>query len=286
MSGGRVLLGLVSALAIAQAACGGGSGELGAAGTGGAASTDILAQLQRVPGLSVQERASDEPGFRYFVMRFDQPEDHLHPAGVHFEQRLTLLYRSSDAPVVFASTGYDIDETYQEYDEPAEMLDANEILVEHRFFSPSRPSPADWSKLTIWQAAADHHAIITALRPLFSGKWISTGISKGGMTSVYHRRFFPGDVDATIAYSAPQSYGTSDPRYVTFLQQVGDPSCRAALLAFQNQVLTRRAAMKEALEDEAEDSAYTYSLLGEDGTLDYSVIELAFTFWQYFDASN
>src|SRR6185437_14232991 len=76
-----------------------------------------------------------------------------------------------------------------------------------------------------------------------------------------------------------------DPRYVTFLQQVGDASCRAALLAFQTQVLTRRAAMKEAMEGEATANAYAYTLLGEDAVLDYSVIELAFTFWQYFDAS-
>jgi hypothetical protein len=43
------------------------------------------------------------------------------------------------------------------------------------------------------------------------GKWVNTGASKGGMTSVYHRRFFPNDLDANVAYVAPLSYSQEDP---------------------------------------------------------------------------
>ena len=43
------------------------------------------------------------------------------------------------------------------------------------------------------------------------------------MTSVYHRRFYPDDVDATVAYVAPISFGAPDDRYIDFLANVGTP---------------------------------------------------------------
>jgi hypothetical protein len=47
--------------------------------------------------------------------------------------------------------------------------------------------------------------MVTALRWAFPGKWINAGESKGGVTSVLHRRFYPCDVEATVAYVAPIS---------------------------------------------------------------------------------
>jgi len=66
--------------------------------------------------------------------------------------------------------------------EPTRLLDANQIIVEHRFFDDSRPSPADWTKLTIAQQAADDHRTVVALAQIYTGAWVNTGISKGGMT--------------------------------------------------------------------------------------------------------
>ena len=296
---GRSLVGSLAAMALAacdagraapagsstsaSTSAGSGGAATGGAGAGGAQTPfDIGVALQKIPGLTVAEEPASMGWLRYFVMTFDQPADHGQPAGPHFQQRLTLLYRAAGAPVVLASTGYDIDPAVQYRSEPARILDANQILVEHRFFSPSRPSPADWSTLTIEQAAADHHAIVLALKPLLAGKWISTGASKGGMTSVYHRRFHAADVDGTVAYVAPQSYGIADARYVAFLQQVGDPTCRAALSAFQLQVLGRRPAMMQRLAALGK----SFSLIGADAALDYAVVELPFSFWQYFGAAT
>ena len=36
---------------------------------------------------------------------------------------------------------------------------------------------------------------------------------KGGMTAIYHRRFYPDDVDGTVPYVAPISFGAPDLRY-------------------------------------------------------------------------
>jgi hypothetical protein len=186
--------------------------------------------------------------------------------------------------MVLESTGYELWDGYTgtALTEPAQILDANELTVEHRYFGPSQPDPLDWSFLTIQQAAADHHRIVQALRPIYTGRWISSGASKGGMTSVYHRRFYPDDVAGTVAYVAPQSFGVADPRYVTFLDQVGDdPACRDALKAYQRLALQHRAEMLTRMAG----SGMTFDFLGPDEALEHAVLGLPFGFWQYGDAS-
>ena len=135
-----------------------------------------------------------------------------------------------------------------------------------------------YDTLTITQAATDHHRIAQAFKPIYEGAFVATGASKGGMTAVYHRRFFPADVDATVAYVAPQSLGAPDPRYVPFVNQAGtDPDCRKRLRDYQRTVLTRRAVVVTALGA----SGATFTRLGIDKALEHSVLELPFGFWQY-----
>jgi hypothetical protein len=166
-----------------------------------------------------------------------------------------------------------------------QLTEANQLAMEHRFFSPSRPEPADWTKLNIKQAATDQHRITQALkaRIYHDNKWLTTGASKGGMTSLFHRRFYPDDVDATVAFVAPIDYpedAVQSPtnRYIVFLDNVGtDPTCRQKLKDFQNTVLARRAAMKTRMTALASFSG----VLGEDRALEFAVEELPFIFWQY-----
>jgi hypothetical protein len=175
-------------------------------GPAAAAGADILEQLRAVPGLTgVEERAAPPP-YRFFVLTITQPADHRRPSAGTFQQRLTLLHRGTDRPTVLHTTGYGVPASIFRA-EPTRLIDGNQISVEQRFFTPSRPEPADWSDLTIWQAATDHHRIVRALASLYPANWISTGASKGGMTSIYHRRFYPADVDGTVAYVAPPDIG-------------------------------------------------------------------------------
>ncbi|MGK4007967.1 S28 family serine protease [Sorangium sp. So ce1036] len=264
----------------AEGAGGAAEGGVEAAGAG-----DLVEQLRAIPGLTVEEQDSDLPGYRYLVMEIEQPADHGEPDGARFQQRLVLHHRDPAAPVVLVTEGYSIYPESQWLDEPAELLAANQIRVEHRFFTPSRPAPADWSMLTIEQAAADLHHVIASIRPLYQGKWISTGVSKGGMTSVYHRRFFPADVDGTVAYVAPHSLGGPDPRYLDFVAERGEPACRKALQDFQREALLRRSAMVERMEDEAAKEGFAYDVLGVERTLEVAVLDTVFSFWQYQRAS-
>ena len=104
--------------------------------------------------------------------------------------------------------------------------------MEYRFFTPSRPKPADWSKLDIWQAASDQHRIFKALKKIYGKNWLATGGSKGGMTATYYRRFYPNDMDGTVAYVAPNDVrNDEDSAYDDFFEKVGTTECRDRLNA-------------------------------------------------------
>ncbi len=250
-------------------------------GTGmGGMPGDILDQLNAIPGMNLYEESSQFDGYRWFVGSFEQPADHDDPDGLKFPQQIYILHKDTSRPMVLNSTGYALwGEDYPS--EPTLIADANQISVEHRFFPPSRPEPADWQLLTIEQAAADHHSLVEALKPIYDKNWLSTGASKGGMTSMYHRRFYPTDIDGTIPYVAPLSYGVNDPRYIDFLDNVGTATCRDALIAFQIEVLSRRATMIPLVEQTGANFGYWNA----DAALDFAVGNVRFGLWQYADPS-
>lgn len=249
---------------------------------------DILDELRGIPGITVEERSSMLDGYRYFVMEYEQPVDHHDPSGAQFTQRLTLLFRDFSAPMVVYNSGYFV--STAGYPAGITVLtDANQLSMEYRYFGSSRPDPADWTKLDIWQAASDQHRITEALQArLFRSRWLTTGASKGGMTSLFHRRFYPADVDGTVAYVAPFDYPDDqvqgpENRYIAFLDNVGtSAACRQQLRVFQNVVLDRRAAMKTRM---AAKASYTVPL-DQDHALEFAVEELPFIFWQYGSQSN
>ncbi len=249
-----------------------------------ATTDDLVERLSAMPGLTIVSQ-TEPTGYRFFVLTFRQPADHRHPERGTYEQRLTLLHRSSDAPVVLYTGGYGLPATPRPTrTEPTALLDANQISVEHRFFTPSRPEPADWSDLTIWQEATDEHRIVQAFKTIYDGKWIQTGASKGGMTSVYHRRFYPGDVDGVVAYVAPNDkLNDFDGAYDRFFDTVGDAACRSALDGVQAEALKRRATLIPRLTAAAEANGWTFArTIGTaDRSFEMTVLDAVWAFWQY-----
>ena len=221
-------------------------------------------------------------GYRFFFMEYAQPADHDHPECQSFTQRLTLLHTSDTAPMVLYTGGYYVSLGTNRR-ELTTLLGANQLSVEHRFFKPSIPEPADWSLLTVRQSAADFHRIVQALKPIYGRRWLSSGGSKGGETVVFHRRFYPEDVDGTVAYVAPLAR-RDDERFVTFQDTVGgaaQAACRERLHTFQRTVLGRRAEMTARLRAYGESHGLTFNRLGLDTALEHAVIETYFAFWQY-----
>jgi hypothetical protein len=237
--------------------------------------------LAALPGVTVTEMDTETEGYTFFILQFTQPVDHDDPDGATFQQQVSLLHRDEAGPMIVQTSGY-----WDYYrDSPVEltrMLLANQISIEHRFFGDSRPEPADWTKCTIDQMAADQHAIITALRTVYDGAFVTTGGSKGGMTAIYHRRFYPDDVDGTVPYVAPISFGAPDERYLPFLEQIGPAACRNQVRAVATDLLAnRRAMLVTEATAEAEDRGLAYTRIPIPLAVESSVVSLEWAFWQY-----
>ncbi|MCL7491008.1 aminopeptidase [Streptomyces sp. MCA2] len=273
----------VAAPSVATARTGGTPPAMSPAAVSRPAADDIRARIAAVPGMRVVKENPAPAGYRSFALAYRQPVDHRHPGKGSFEQRLSLLHRSTARPMVLYTNGYDL--TYQDpafRAEPTRILEGNQLGVEQRYFGTSRPRPTDWSKLDIRQAASDHHRLIRALKTVYRAAWISTGGSKGGMATVYHRRFYPHDVAGSVAYSAPHNTDDRDDTAEDrFLRRVGSPACRSALMAVQRAMLgARRAEMTGRLTRWAAGQGYTFRTIGgADRVLELTALQLPMVFW-------
>jgi len=247
-----------------------------------AVQTDIRDRLAAIPGMTVTEEKPTTTGHRYFLLSYTQPVDHDRPWLGTFQQRISVLHRADDRPTVFYTNGYTLG-TNPSRTEPTRLLDGNQVSIEYRYFTPSRPEPADWSKAGIRQAAGDAHRVITALKAVYSGSWISTGASKGGMSSVYHRRFYPYDVDGTVAYVAPNDVvDREDSAYSAFFAGVGTPECRAALRDAQRELLVRRERLEPRYAADNAAAGNTFTTVGSaDRGYEVGVLDVVWAFWQY-----
>ncbi|MDQ0991023.1 S28 family serine protease [Streptomyces sp. V3I7] len=244
-------------------------------------STDIKERLLAIPGMSLVEE-KPYTGYRFFVLNYTQPVDHRHPSAGTFQQRITVLHKDVSRPTVFYTGGYNVSTTPSRR-EPTQIVDGNQVSMEYRFFTPSRPDPADWSKLDIWQAASDQHRIFEALKPVYDHKWISTGGSKGGMTATYYERFYPRDMDGVVAYVAPNDVvNDEDSAYDRFFASVGTKECRDRLNAVQREALVRREPLEKKYEAYAADNGYTFTTVGSlDRAYEAVVLDYVWGFWQY-----
>jgi hypothetical protein len=244
------------------------------------AESGILAKIRALPGVvEVQTTRFDARSFgEAYEIMFEQPVDHRRPDGAKFRQRLFLAHAGYDRPVVLVTEGYGARGVRA--GELTRMLGANQINVEHRFFGRSVPSPLSWADLTVRNSADDLHAIVGVFKALFPGKWISTGASKSGQTALFFKCFYPGDVDATVPYSAPINVAQEDPRLYRFLETVGDEATRARIKDFQKALFRREAELLPLVEKWAEARKWTAGL-GLAEAFEYGVLEYPFAFWQY-----
>ncbi|MDI3404315.1 S28 family serine protease [Streptomyces cavernicola] len=276
-----VLIGTVSAAGAATAAQPQTAPQTQAQAQDDGAEADIKDRLLAIDGMRLIEE-KPYPGYRFFVLGYTQPVDHKNPGKGTFEQRLTVLHKDTARPTVFFTSGYHVS-TNPRRSEPTQIVDGNQVSLEYRFFSPSRPDPADWSKLDIQQAAADQHRLFEALKPIYSKKWLATGGSKGGMTATYYERFHPDDMDGVVAYVAPNDVvNNEDSAYDRFFETVGPKECREALQAVEREALVRREPMEKLYADYLAAGDYTVKTVGTlDKAFEATVLDTAWGFWQY-----
>jgi len=121
---------------------------------------------------------------------------------------------------------------------------------------------------------------VEAFKQIYTGKWVNSGISKGGQTTMYHRRFYPDDVDASVCYVAPLNFSDEEPRFVDFFESVGDETRREKIVAFQKLVLEKKAQLLPLFNEYSEKKEFTYKI-GAEVAFEYCVLEYAFSYWQW-----
>ena len=217
-----------------------------------------------------------------YVTYFTQPLDHRHPEKGSFRQRVIVSHVGFDRPTVIVTEGYGaayaLRSQYRE--ELSKLLNANMIFVEYRYFLESTPEPKDWQYLTAENSADDLHAITTAFKNIYPGKWIATGISKGGQTTLLYRTFYPDDVDISVPYVAPLCYGVEDGRHEPFLHKVSTPENRKKIEDFQLEALKRKATLLPRFEKYCTEKNYSFRAPIEE-IYDYLVLEYSFALWQW-----
>ena len=217
-----------------------------------------------------------------YVTYFTQPLDHRHPEKGSFRQRVIVSHVGFDRPTVIVTEGYGaayaLRSQYRE--ELSKLLNANMIFVEYRYFLESTPEPKDWQYLTAENSADDLHAITIAFKNIYPGKWIATGISKGGQTTLLYRTFYPDDVDISVPYVAPLCYGVEDGRHEPFLHKVSTPENRKVIEDFQLEALKRKATLLPRFEKYCSEKNYSFRAPIEE-IYDYSVLEYSFALWQW-----
>jgi len=210
----------------------------------------------------------------------EQPIDHRNPDGETFLQRVYISHIDPEKPVVLVTAGYDANYYYTS--ELAAVLRCNQIMVEHRFFGRSQPDSIPWDYLNTWQAASDHHRIIETFKALYPNQWISTGISKGGQTVMYHSYYYPDDVDVRVPYVAPLNFGVEDPRIYSFLDHVGSAGERRKVKRYQKIALKYQERYLPAFREFSQEKGYTYEIAGGlENAYEYCVLEYSFAFWQW-----
>ncbi len=238
----------------------------------------LLESLQTIPGATVKQLRAKAPVKERFEIMLSQPLDHENPDGASFQQRILVSHLDAAAPVVLVTEGYAIRHNYIQ--ELSELLGANQIRVEHRFFGKSLPKAMDWQYLNLQQATADYHRVRQLLGKLYKNKWIATGWSKGGQTALAYRYYYPDDVSATVAYDAPLNLAQEEPRIDAFFETVGDDFCRRKLIKFQRAVLRRKQELLPMFIEYAKKKRLNFSI-GAEKAFEYVVLEYPFSFWQY-----
>jgi hypothetical protein len=105
------------------------------------------------------------------------------------------------------------------------------------------------------------------------------------MTSIYHRRFYPDDVDATVPYVAPISFGAPDARYIPFLDQIGERDCRETVRDLQREAMKRFDVIQSMAEAEATEATAAGLTFEDHGghaaAYELAILGIEWGFWQY-----
>jgi len=187
----------------------------------------VLQALQAIPNVTDVKCirnvfARDQKAY-YF--NYQQDIDHQNPSLGKFKQQVVMTFVDKDSATVLHTAGYALRDgnRLDSLFAPSIVyeLNANCVHVEHRYHGWSLPEgyTNKFNYLNTQQQSDDLHAIVTALKGsnILNGKWLSTGVSKDGMTTAFYAYHYPGDVDGYIPFCAPFLTSLTDQRPGVYL---------------------------------------------------------------------
>ncbi|MFT4971061.1 MAG: hypothetical protein ACI9XO_001808 [Paraglaciecola sp.] len=232
-----------------------------------------------LPGVVFKKLETPEGFEAAYELHIKQPLDHKDHSKGYIYQRAFLSHRGFNRPMVMATEGYA--RPRNRMYELTSMLDANQLDIEHRYFGTSVPDTLDYQYLTFEQMAEDLHHINQLFKKLYQEKWVSTGISKGGTTTIFYRYFYPNDVDVSVPYVAPVNYEYEEKRIYEFLDKVGTAECREDIKEIQVRLLQEREKVLPLLKWYAKGAKHKFTYLTLEEAFEYAVLEYPFSFWQW-----
>lgn len=243
---------------------------------------ELKQKLQSIDAISEIEQLSSDIYAGKYVVKIKQLINPKDSSAGTFTQRVIINHIGFDRPTVLVTEGYGaayaLRDKYQE--ELSRLFNTNVVTVEHRYFLESTPEPLNWDYLTAENAAYDLHHIVSILKTIYPEKWISTGISKGGQTTLLYRSYFPDDVDFSVPYVAPWNKALEDGRHEVFLRKVGTKKERKRIEEFQKTILKKRTEIIPLLEAYCQEKELEFRI-PMDEVLDFAVLEYPFAFWQW-----
>ncbi len=245
--------------------------------------TAFMRRLCMLDGVSDVRRIESDKYNEKYVLRFLQNVNGETDEYGTFKQRIVVSFRGYDRPTVLVTEGYFADYALRSgYEEElARLTDANLIVVEYRYFAESVPSQVNWDYMTVRNSLYDYHHVRTVFGSLFTDKWISTGISKGGQTTMFYRAFYPEDVDVSVSYVAPLNKSVEDGRHEKFLsKKVGTKTERSAVKNAQKEFMRRKKSCLPLFSQYNKQHNLRY-YISESDIYDYVVLEYPFALWQW-----
>ena len=213
-----------------------------------------------------------------YELKIKQPIDHSDVSKGYFYQRAFLSHKGFEQPTIMITEGYS--RPKNRISELTELINGNQILIEHRYFGESMPDSLNYNYLNLKQVTEDLHHINTLFKNIYKTKWLSTGVSKGGATTLFYRYFYPNDVDVSVNYVGPINNAFEDKRIYTFLDTVGTKTCRDKIFSFQKYLLKNKKKILPFLEAYSMGANVDYTYLSIEKAFEFAVMEYPFAFWQ------
>ncbi len=247
--------------------------------------SSIKGELESIDGIAgVKPLDCDTFFLEKYLVTLEQPVNHKKKDGREFNQRVVVGFKGRTRPTVFVTEGYAGNYAlWPKYvNELCVLLDANLVFVEHRYFAESIPDTTTWKCHTIEQSASDHHRINLIMKQVLTGPYVSTGISKGGQTTMYYKYYFPEDCEAWVPYVAPLNFSIADDRVNPFINQINGEVCRKQIFDFQVLALEKQDDLMDDFLELTKEEGYHYKTVGgPEAGYQMIVLEYPFAFWQW-----